>query len=64
VSLAPFALVAAIWGVLLTPLARHRRVEPVAWAPRRDTPARLARGARPWAAGAAPGRGPVAPTTE
>jgi hypothetical protein len=58
VSLALFALVAAIWGVLLIPLARHGRVEPVAWAPRRDTPARLARGARPWTAGDPPADDP------
>jgi hypothetical protein len=54
VSLALFALVAAIWGVLLLPLARRGHAEPAAWAPRRDTPARLSRGARPWTAGDPP----------
>jgi hypothetical protein len=48
VSLALFALVAAIWGVLLIPLARRGRAELAVWAPERDTPARLSRGARPW----------------
>jgi hypothetical protein len=52
VSLALFALVAAIWGVLLLPLARGG--EPAAPARRRDTPGRLARGARPWTAGDPP----------
>jgi hypothetical protein len=54
VSLALFALVAAIWGILLLPLARRGHAEPAAWAPRRDTPARLSRGARPWTAGDLP----------
>jgi hypothetical protein len=54
VSLALFALVAAIWGILLLPLARRGHAEPAAWAPRRDTPARLSRGARPWTAGDPP----------
>jgi hypothetical protein len=53
VSLALFALVAAIWGVLLLPLARHGHAEP-ATPPPRDTPARLARGARPWTTGDPP----------
>jgi hypothetical protein len=53
VSLALFALVAAIWGVLLIPLARHGNAEP-AMPPPRDTPARLARGARPWTTGDPP----------
>jgi hypothetical protein len=53
VSLALFALVAAIWGVLLVPLARHGHAEP-ATPPPRDTPARLARGARPWTTGDPP----------
>jgi hypothetical protein len=53
VSLALFALVAAIWGVLLIPLARHGHAEPAA-PPPRDTPARLARGARPWTTGDRP----------
>jgi hypothetical protein len=53
VSLALFALVAAIWGVLLIPLARHGHAEP-ATPPPRDTPARLARGARPWTTGDPP----------
>jgi hypothetical protein len=53
VSLALFALVAAIWGVLLLPLARGGG-EPAAPARRRDTPGRLARGARPWAGGDPP----------
>jgi hypothetical protein len=48
VSLALFALVAAIWGVLLIPLARHGHAELAALPPPRDTAARLARGARPW----------------
>jgi hypothetical protein len=52
-SLALFALVAAIWGVLLIPLARHGHAEP-ATPPPRDTPARLARGARPWTTGDPP----------
>jgi hypothetical protein len=54
VSLALFALVAAIWGILLLPLARRGRAEPAARAPRRDTPGRLSRGARPWTAGGPP----------
>jgi hypothetical protein len=54
VSLALFALVAAIWGVLLIPLARRGHAELAAWAPQRDTPARLARGARPWTTGDPP----------
>jgi hypothetical protein len=54
VSLALFALVAAIWGILLLPLARRGHAEPAARAPRRDTPARLSRGARPWTAGDPP----------
>jgi hypothetical protein len=58
VSLALFALVAAIWGILLLPLARRGHAEPAAWAPRRDTPARLSRGARPWTAGDPPADGP------
>ena len=57
-SLALFALVAAIWGVLLIPLARRGRAELAAWAPERDTPARLSRGARPWTAGDPPADGP------
>ncbi|HEU4397874.1 MAG TPA: hypothetical protein VFU54_08590 [Actinomycetota bacterium] len=57
-SLALFALVAAIWGVLLIPLARHGRAELAAWAPGRDTPARLSRGARPWTTGDPPGEDP------
>ena len=56
-SLALFALVAAIWGILLLPLARRGHAEPAAWAPRRDTPARLSRGARPWTAGDPPADG-------
>jgi hypothetical protein len=52
-SLALFALVAAIWGVLLIPLARHGHAE-LASPPPRDTPARLARGARPWTTGDPP----------
>jgi len=58
VSLALFALVAAIWGVLLIPLARRGRVELAAWAPVRDTPARLSRGARPWTTGDPPAEDP------
>jgi hypothetical protein len=58
VSLALFALVAAIWGILLIPLARRGRAELAAWAPARDTPARLSRGARPWTAGDPPADGP------
>jgi hypothetical protein len=54
VSLALFALVAAIWGVLLIPLARHGHAELAAPPPPRDTPARLARGARPWTTGDPP----------
>jgi hypothetical protein len=54
VSLALFALVAAIWGILLLPLARRGHAEPAAREPRRDTPARLSRGARPWTAGDPP----------
>jgi hypothetical protein len=58
-SLALFALVAAIWGVLLIPLARHGHAELATLPPRRDTPARLARGARPWITGDPPaGQGP------
>jgi len=60
VSLALFALVAAIWGVLLIPLARRGRAELAAWAPARDTPVRLSRGARPWTAGDPPAGGPPA----
>jgi len=60
VSLALFALVAAIWGVLLIPLARRGRAELAAWAPARDTPARLSRGARPWTAGDPPAGDPPA----
>jgi hypothetical protein len=58
VSLALFALVAAIWGVLLIPLARGGHVEPAASAPRRDTPGRLSRGARPWTSGDLPAEDP------
>jgi hypothetical protein len=58
VSLALFALVAAIWGILLLPLARRGHAEAAAWAPRRDTPARLSRGARPWTAGDPPADDP------
>jgi hypothetical protein len=58
VSLALFALVAAIWGILLLPLARRGHAEPAAWAPRQDTPARLSRGARPWTAGDPPADDP------
>jgi hypothetical protein len=54
VSLALFALVAAIWGVLLLPLARGAGKPAAPPARRRDTPARLARGARPWTAGDPP----------
>jgi hypothetical protein len=57
VSLALFALVAAIWGVLLIPLARRGRAELAAWAPARDTAVRLSRGARPWTAGDPPADG-------
>jgi hypothetical protein len=53
-SLALFALVAAIWGVLLIPLARHGHADLTTLPPPRDTPARLARGARPWTTGDPP----------
>jgi hypothetical protein len=53
-SLALFALVAAIWGVLLIPLARRGHPELAALPLPRDTPARLARGARPWTTGDPP----------
>jgi hypothetical protein len=55
VSLALFALVAAIWGVLLVPLARGAGPMPV---PRRDRPGRLSRGARPWTTGDLPAEEP------
>jgi len=58
VSLALFALVAAIWGVLLIPLARRGHAELAAWATPRDTPARLSRGARPWTTGDPPAEEP------
>jgi hypothetical protein len=58
VSLALFALVAAIWGVLLIPLARHGHAGVAALPPARDTPARLARGARPWTTGDPPAEDP------
>jgi hypothetical protein len=58
VSLALFALVAAIWGVLLLPLARRGHAELAAWAPPRDTQARLSRGARPWTTGDPPADDP------
>jgi hypothetical protein len=51
VSLALFALVAAIWGVLLVPFARGAGPAPL---PRRDRPGRLSRGARPWSTGDLP----------
>ena len=57
-SLALFALVAAIWGVLLIPLARRGHAELAAWATPRDTPARLSRGARPWTTGDPPAEEP------
>jgi hypothetical protein len=55
VSLALFALVAAIWGVLLVPLARGAGPAPL---PRRDRPGRLSRGARPWTTGDLPAADP------
>jgi hypothetical protein len=55
VSLALFALVAAIWGVLLVPLARGAGPAPP---PRRDRPGRLSRGARPWTTGDLPAADP------
>jgi hypothetical protein len=57
-SLALFALVAAIWGVLLIPLARRGDAEPAARSPARDTPARIARGACPWSTGDPPAADP------
>lgn len=54
-SLALFALVAAIWGVLLVPLARGAGPAPL---PRRDRPGRLSRGARPWTTGDLPAADP------